>query len=328
MPPSSPAVGVPPSPSPIEGEGLWQRGHLLSGPDSRPLIPDTRIEDIIVQHDRRGVSLLRSYLPRDFCGAAARALAQRGERVLIITGFYVAGAGETDGPPGALALGRALEALGGRVWYVTDHYSAGLIASGNSIQSELVEFPISNERASRRLARALLIDVRPTTSVAIERCGLTRRRRYLNMYGQDISPYTARLDFLFSRPPLTVAVGDGGNELGMGGLSRAVRRFAPPLVVDPCATKASHPVIASVSNWGAYGLVAYLSRVAGRVLLPHPEEEAKLIRSMVAAGAVDGSSGRPLPLVDGFTLDENAAILRALAGAAGTSLTAPEHLNA
>ena len=59
--------------------------------------------------------------------AAARALAGA-RRVLITTGFTVpTGAPETDGPPGAAVLGRALRRLGARVRYVTDAVTVPLL---------------------------------------------------------------------------------------------------------------------------------------------------------------------------------------------------------
>jgi len=52
--------------------------------------------------------------------SAARAL-HRGGRTLITTGFALGpGLPETDGPPGAAVLGRALRRLGSEVVYVTD----------------------------------------------------------------------------------------------------------------------------------------------------------------------------------------------------------------
>src|SRR5215470_17346221 len=59
-------------------------------------------------------------IARFFVAGAARAL-RRARRVLITTGFSVGpGLPETDGPPGAAALGRALRALGAQVIYITD----------------------------------------------------------------------------------------------------------------------------------------------------------------------------------------------------------------
>ena len=58
---------------------------------------------------------------------AARAL-RRARRVLIITGFTVElDMPETDGPPGAAVLGRALRRLGARVTHVTDAANVPLV---------------------------------------------------------------------------------------------------------------------------------------------------------------------------------------------------------
>ncbi|MCZ6789679.1 MAG: DUF4392 domain-containing protein, partial [Chloroflexi bacterium] len=86
------------------------------------------IEDIILDRDRRGISALREYLPADFCRDAATLILEHPGSVLICSGFYIlaAGAPETDGPPGAYFLGRALRQLGYRATQVTDQYSSAL----------------------------------------------------------------------------------------------------------------------------------------------------------------------------------------------------------
>ena len=71
-------------------------------------------------------------------------------------------------------------------------------------------------------------------------------------------------------------------------------------------------ILASVSNWGGYGLVAALSKLAGRNLLPPVETDRQLITHLVDRGAVDGTSGESKYYVDNFTLDENAAVLAKL----------------
>src|SRR5439155_445782 len=54
----------------------------------------------------------------------------RARRVLIVTGFAVLrDTPETDGPPGAAVLGRALRSLGARVRYVTDRVSAPIVGA-------------------------------------------------------------------------------------------------------------------------------------------------------------------------------------------------------
>ena len=270
----------------------------------------TSIEDVILAQDRRGVAALRQYLPAGFCEAAARFLLQHAGTVLIATGFYVqrADAPETDGPPGALALGRALATLGNRVAYVSDAYTAPLLADLAPSGTETVDFPIADDAASRQIARDLLDRIEPTALIAIERCALTRSGTYLNMRGQDISAHTARLDHLFRQHPHTVGIGDGGNEIGMGNLAPHVPEVAT-LPDEPAVTCTTRLVIASVANWGAYGVLAALSRLTGRNLLPRPADESARIRRLVSLGAVDGVTGVADCTVDSFTLPENMAVL-------------------
>ncbi len=77
------------------------------------------IEDIILDHDKRGMLALRPHLPPDFCSQAAQFVIEKTGGVIIVTGFYVVMAGkpETDGPPGAIAIGQALKALARQVTY-------------------------------------------------------------------------------------------------------------------------------------------------------------------------------------------------------------------
>ena len=273
------------------------------------------IEDIVLAHDRRGISALRAHLEASFCEAAARFLLRHAGTVLIATGFYIqrAAAPETDGPPGALAMGRALEALGSRVVYVSDAYTTPLLADLAPSGTETVDFPIADDPTSLRLAQGLLDRIAPTVLIAIERCALTANGTYLNMRGLDISPHTARLDHLFTRHPHSVGIGDGGNEIGMGNLASRISQAAA-LPDEPAVTRTTRLVIASVANWGAYGVVAALSRLTRRNLLPSPADESACIRRLVSLGAVDGVTGAADCTVDSFTLSENTAILERLNG--------------
>ena len=58
--------------------------------------------------------------------------------------------------------------------------------------------------------------------------------------------------------------------------------------------------------------MAALSRLAGRNLLPTPDDESACIRRLVSLGAVDGVTGAADCTVDSFTLAENAAVLEQL----------------
>jgi hypothetical protein len=133
------------------------------------------------------------------------------------------------------------------------------------------------------------------------------------MHGRDISAYTAKLDHLFTGHPASVGIGDGGNEIGMGNLLEYIPTVET-LPKDPAISRVDRLILASVSNWGGYGLVAALSRLVGRDLLPPVELDQQLIRRMVDAGAVDGTSGENKYYVDNFNLEHNGEVLGRLHG--------------
>ena len=146
-------------------------------------------------------------------------------------------------------------------------------------------------------------------AVAIERCGRSADGRPRNMRGVDVSPWTAPLDDLFLAGPwIRLAVGDGGNEIGMGKLPRRPDRRAPCRTASEiaCVTVCDHLVVAGVSNWGAYGLMAALavlradwSATIAKFLTA--ERDLAVTRAIVdKAGAVDGVTAQSEATVDGF----------------------------
>ena len=271
------------------------------------------IEDIILDRDRRGISHLRPYVPADFCDRAARLVLDNPGVAFIVTGFYILDAGliETDGPPGAIAIGNALERLGYSIAYVTDKYGAAVMNATKSEAATVIDFPIADDAESKAFAQQLIAERNPSVIIAIERCGFTHDLKYRNMRGRDITQYTARADYLFTNHPHTVGIGDGGNEIGMGNLANQITTV-DSLVKQPSVTTASELVLASVSNWGGYGLAASLSKLAGKNLLPSVEEDMATIRKTADTGAVDGMSALQEYKADGFTLEENAETIRAL----------------
>ena len=270
------------------------------------------IEDIILSRDTRGVSRLRRKLPTDFCSRAAQYVLESEGPVIIMTGFYVRGSWETDGPPGAVVIGRALEKLGRRVTYITDGAAPMLRKLVGGAKKKVREFPIAGHEVSKLETRSLLTELKPKLAISIERCGLTRESKlYLNMRGVDISENTAKLDYLFQAVDRNVAIGDGGNEIGMGSVYDhipAVSTLAP----DPAVTPTDRLIIASVSNWGGYGLVACLSILAGKDLLPTTEDEFKMVKKWIDAGGVDGISGEKAYTVDNMEAEHTAEVLARL----------------
>ena len=271
------------------------------------------VEDIILSSDQRGISLLRKYLQKDFCTKAAVAVLDNPGTAIIATGFYIRSAGyiETDGPPGAIAIGRALNRLGYRVVYVTDKHGMAALEAIADPSSIVYEFPILDSQASNILASNICNKFDPSIMIAVERCGINELGKYSNMHGQDITQYTAKIDCLFQNNITSIGIGDGGNEIGMGNLNSQVKENSK-LVRFPTTVEVDELVIASVSNWGAYGLIAAISSIKDQNLLVSVEEEMEIINVLVGLGVVDGMSGKPESFVDGFDLDSNSKILQNL----------------
>jgi hypothetical protein len=98
----------------------------------------------------------------------------------------------------------------------------------------------------------------------------------------------------------------------MGNVRGRVARAGGVFPRIASVVKVKHLVVAGVSNWGAYGIVAELARLVGRPLLHSGEEEQAMVAACVEAGAVDGLTHRPEPTVDGLPLPAHIGMLELL----------------
>jgi hypothetical protein len=232
----------------------------------------TKIEDIILQDDIRGMKALRQHMPDGWMEDSAQLLLDHPGKILIATGFWIIRAQEpeTDGPPGAVAIANALKELGNTVAYVTDA-NCSVAMREIAGDDEVVEFPITSHHESSIFSHQLLVEHAPSALVSIERAGLLGDGTYRNWKGVDFSEHNAKIDHMFDEHPYSVGIGDGGNEIGMGNM-RLVIPDIENLPDDPCVTTTTELITASVSNWGGYGLVAALSVKTGKNLLPSVEQ--------------------------------------------------------
>jgi hypothetical protein len=251
----------------------------------------------------------------DLLPAAAELLAA--ERVIVVTGFCIRAAmiGETDGPPGTLALADALRQLGKDVVLVSDEYSSGLLDAAAKVYA--ADFPtltlsLAADDAERQID-ALLASFAPTQVVAIERPGSAADGHRYSMRGELIDDLAPAADRLlappFPRSYRTIAVGDGGNELGFGSLRETLRDRVAHGELIFCCTPADYVIPAGISNWGSFALAAALSLLAGRLLIRPPQHELAVLRALFAAGAVDGCSREHALSVDGLAWDDYAGTL-------------------
>ena len=246
-------------------------------------------------------------------GDAAEALSTA-RRVGLITGFFVprgeVAAPETDGPVGTALLAAALAACGVPARIAVDAPCAGAVcmaveAAGGGVTID--EVGVDDREGLERVLREWR-QTGVSHAIAIERCGRSADGRPRNMRGVDVSPWTAPLDDLFLGGPWAkLAVGDGGNEIGRGKLPAGViARTVPNGAEIACVTSCDHLVVAGVSNWGAYGLMAALAvlRADCRSTIAKfltAKRDLAVTRAIVErAGAVDGVTARGEATVDGF----------------------------
>jgi hypothetical protein len=261
------------------------------------------VEALLVARNPRSMQRLAAALEPGYCLRAARALLGRCS-VIIGTGFPVADTFETDGPPGAMALYRALERLG------TQCHLACAAPLADRIEGDFAVLVLEafDHPAARAEARRRLAELAPDAVVAIERPGLASDGRYYNMRGEDITPRCAIFDYYLelARCP-TVAIGDGGNEIGMGRVADAVAQLS----IRGAATSCDELVVADVSNWGAYGIVGLLEALSGKALLDGIDHRGSLAY-LSARGSVDGVTRENTLTEDGFPADAGEELLERL----------------
>jgi hypothetical protein len=276
--------------------------------------------DQVLALDLAGRGIARFFL-RGAAMEAARALIHA-RRVLITTGFCVPpGVPETDGPPGAAVLGQALVTLGARVRYVTDSAVVAPLRAALGVLGTAAEILIYKDDWD---GARLLASEQPTHLMSVERPGRSRSGKYLSARGESVAEWNGPIDDLFveagtagSNRPVTIGIGDGGNEIGMGNVRARLLRQGRLMARISSVVRVHHLVVAGTSNWGAYGVVAALQRLTRRPLLHTPALERRLLEACVGAGAVDGLLRHRRPTVDGLPLPVHTAVVGLLGLAAG-----------
>ncbi len=308
---------------------------------------DDRLDRLVnIDVGNRGVESLyeaaRAEQGAALVGAAAEALlaVPVGGTVVVTTGsvsraWISAAIGENDGPSGAAAIIRALvlarqatcvlvaedsllEPIGAVVraagMSLVGLDAARVANSEASLATAVLRpFPLTDE-AAPAAAVSLLDELEPDLLFSTERVGRNVNGVYYSMRGRDYGMGRARVDHLFDeglrRGIPVVAVGDGGNEIGMGKVADAVRDHVPFGAEGSCpcgggigaVTSADVLVTAAVSNWGCTAIAAALAARTGDGRLLHtPEREARLLETMVEAGLINSTHGIVDDHVDGIS---------------------------
>ena len=281
-----------------------------------------QIEALIHQEVGRNIDGLFAATKGGLWQAASAMASAPAVSVGIITGFYVPlgtpPAAETDGPVGAAMLATALRRVGVPCRLVTDEPCGGTCAAALHDSDVPLDIVALGGSVDEVVTSWRTLGV--THVVSIERCGRSADGAPRNMRGEDISAFTTPLDDLFLAGPWTrIAIGDGGNEIGMGSVPASIiGAFVAHGERIACATPADHLIVAGVSNWGAYALIAALAvlREDWRARLLDcldPARDDAILRAMVDQGpAVDGVTRQRTLTVDSLPMDVHHAKLRAI----------------
>jgi hypothetical protein len=254
-----------------------------------------QIEDLLTARNPRGMQTLQAALTPGYYYRAAQMLQNISGHVLIGTGFPVNHTYETDGPVGAIALYQAIESLGATPILVCGAPLADAISDDYHVHKITVGEP----ETSAREAQLVLDKYQPTLVISIERPGMAADGHYYNMRGENISARCASFDYFLTLANCpTIAIGDGGNEIGMGNVADTLTG----LNIIPSATCCDELLIADVSNWAAHGLLAMLSIISGKDMLAHWDNLA-VLNYLSERGSVDGVTRENTLTEDGLNAD-------------------------
>jgi len=271
---------------------------------------------------------------------AAKRLVQtirEGDNVIITTGIgepKLIPKGETDGPPGAAAIARAISLFlqANPVVVAGEAYLEPALASCRALGLKTSERPQSNavvgeaaplnDDEARRNSAELLDKYNPSALLSVECLGPNAKGVLHTLGGIDLTSYNVPFHHIFEtamqRAILTVGVGDGGNEIGCGLVYDAVRKIQKYGTICQCPCKSGVAtvtptdvlVVAGTSNWGAYGIETSLAVILRNPSVIHtPQDEAKSLQASIAAGARDGPTGSSDLYVDAIPLETHQALL-------------------
>lgn len=267
-----------------------------------------------------------------------------GSIVFILTGFRVTpyNIQETDGPLGASSIARSLDiSVGALPVIITENINQSIEIAKGAVRglglnivdiNDLVKnkpkhsvsilgFPIDKEEAEK-YSKEIIDKYNPTAVISIEKAGSNYKGVYHTMRGYDVTSLHSRVEYIVEKADkkgsVTIGIGDGGNEVGMGVIEDAVRKYIPygSKCQCPCQggiaahSKVNYLIVATVSNWGGYALSGILGKISGREnALYTADYEEYALAYMSEAGALDGVTGMVERSVDSSKIEIHQSVL-------------------
>ena len=271
---------------------------------------------IFLKKDSRKIKSLfellinENLMPENIYEHTARTLVRKNfEKALIFTGFPKGNTYETDGPIGAFVL-------------------ANLLHDYLNIPTVNLVVPNSLRERIHNICKTIIPDVNliaieeigtdhqeTTLAVSIEVPGPNKLGIFHHMNGKDLNPSFLQIEnpssFLgkfwlgFDKQnsdSITIGIGDGGNELGLGKYAQQIQEIIPYGNVCSCPCNAgitsSIPskitLLGNTSNWAAFAL-------ASAFKYTFTYETYRLwLSELNKVGIVDGVTGEIAPTVDGI----------------------------
>ncbi len=239
-------------------------------------------------------------------------------KIMILTGFVIRSAniGETDGPLGALSIAWALERQGKEVQLVTDRFSYDLLIEGKNILGLSAEIVCVPYEGAQEFCLDLFERFMPDHFLAIERPGKAANGHFHSMRAEKLTDLIPDTDILMieaqKRKIRTTAIGDGGNELGMGKIKDKIKEHVAHGDQIAAEVAADNLLLTGVSNWGGHGIAAGLSVITKNFVMYNAEMELCLLEAIVAKGSVDGCTREQVATVDGLSLEKNLSVVKAM----------------
>lgn len=242
--------------------------------------------------------------------------------VLICTGFFDPPSmiDESDGPVGAVHLARALcVAFDATPVFLTEVAnmarmeklvaSVGLevldidIARTTPFKAAVLPIPIDHARAKAEAERVMTA-YKPVAMVSIEKPAPSKAGRYHTGVGLDVTDTLGKVDHFVDAAhaagTLTIGIGDGGNEVGLGNILDQVIEIVPGGDKIGAATKCDILVVASIANWGSYAIEACIAAALHKPEVLHAlADERRVVDGSVMAGFIDPATGIPNGWIDG-----------------------------
>ena len=260
-------------------------------------------------------SAARKLQDKPLCMNAAMKLmgvVKPGDYVYILSGFVLPpwNKAETDGIVGAMLMARAIEkGLGAKPVIVCPEECRRAVqemARSAACTPTVVIFTKDPQEAPKQ-AEQLMEAMSPVAVVSIECPGCNRAGVYHNASGVDVTDIEAKQDVLFEKlhkkGVLNIAIGDLGNEIGMGSIEETLHTYIPKGDTIGVCTKTDNLITATVSDWGCYAMIAAMAFLLEDVSVMHTKElEQQVLTCGAEHGLVD-MYGAHIPAIDGFGLN-------------------------